>query len=148
MSEGLRHALQETQKPVVEVSFYNLVANGETSVITPTVIGRAMGLRQYSYLAGLLALVLSLDDATFLNPTAPNRSRFDAAVLLTHSRWLNAMTGANAFPTVEWSAALGQGLKAFRSGEREWHLCLIDGPNMSNLAREDGTRGLMASLPP
>jgi 3-dehydroquinate dehydratase-2 len=72
VSEGLRHALQETQKPVVEVSFYNMVANGETSVITPTVIGRAMGLRQYSYLAGLLALVLSLDDVTFLNPSAPD----------------------------------------------------------------------------
>jgi 3-dehydroquinate dehydratase-2 len=72
VSEGLRHALQETHKPVVEVSFYNLVANGETSVITPTVIGRSMGLRQYSYLAGLLALVLSLDDVTFLNPAGPD----------------------------------------------------------------------------
>jgi 3-dehydroquinate dehydratase-2 len=72
VSEGLRHALQETHKPVVEVSFYNLIANGEVSVFTPTVIGRAMGLRQYSYLAGLLALVLSLDDMTFLNPDAPD----------------------------------------------------------------------------
>jgi 3-dehydroquinate dehydratase II len=71
VSEGLRHALQETHKPVVEVAFYNLIANGEVSVITPTAIGRAMGLREYSYLAGLLALVLSLDDESFLNPDAP-----------------------------------------------------------------------------
>src|ERR1700677_556849 len=41
ISEGLRHALQETHKPVVEVAFYNLIANGEVSVFTPTVIGRA-----------------------------------------------------------------------------------------------------------
>lgn len=71
VSEGWRHALQETHKPVVEVCFYNLIANQEVSVFTPTVIGRAMGLRQYSYVAALLGLVLSLDDETFLNPGAP-----------------------------------------------------------------------------
>jgi 3-dehydroquinate dehydratase II len=72
VSEGLRHALQETHKPVVEVAFYNLIANGEVSVFTPTVIGRAMGLREYSYFAGLLGLTLALDDETFLNPDAPD----------------------------------------------------------------------------
>ena len=72
VSEGLRHALQETHRPVVEVAFYNLIANGEISVFTPTVIGRAMGLREYSYVAGLLGLVLALDDETFLNPEAPD----------------------------------------------------------------------------
>ena len=71
VSEGWRHALQETHKPVVEVSFYNLIANEEVSVFTPTVIGRAMGLRQYSYVSALLGLTLSLDDETFLNPGAP-----------------------------------------------------------------------------
>lgn len=71
VSEGWRHALQETHKPVVEVSFYNLIANQEVSVFTPTVIGRAMGLRQYSYVAALLGLTLSLDDESFLNPGAP-----------------------------------------------------------------------------
>lgn len=71
VSEGWRHTLQETHKPVVEVSFYNLIANNEVSVFTPTVIGRAMGLRQYSYVAALLGLTLSLDDETFLNPGAP-----------------------------------------------------------------------------
>lgn len=71
VSEGWRHALQETHKPVVEVCFYNLIANHEVSVFTPTVIGRAMGLRQYSYVAALLGLTLSLDDESFLNPGAP-----------------------------------------------------------------------------
>jgi len=70
VSEGLRHALQETHRPVIEVAFYNLIANGEISVFTPTVIGRAMGMREYSYLAGLLGLVLALDDESFLNPDA------------------------------------------------------------------------------
>ena len=71
VSEGWRHALQETHKPVVEVCFYNLIANSEVSVFTPTVIGRAMGLRQYSYVAALLGLTMSLDDESFLNPDAP-----------------------------------------------------------------------------
>ncbi len=72
VSEGLRHAMQETHKPVVEVAFYNLIANGEISVFTPTVIGRVMGLREYSYVAGLLGLVLALDDESFLHPDAPD----------------------------------------------------------------------------
>lgn len=72
VSEALRHALQETKKPVYEVCFYNPVAVGEISVLTPTVIGRAMGLRQYSYIAGMLGLVLALDDVSFLNPKAPD----------------------------------------------------------------------------
>ena len=61
----------ETHKPVVEVTFYNPVANGEISVFTKTAIGRVMGLREHSYTAAPLALVLSLDDRTFLNPEGP-----------------------------------------------------------------------------
>ncbi len=68
VSQGWPHALLETRKPVVEVTFYNPVANNEHSVFTKTAIGRVTGLREYSYLAALLALVLSLDDADFLNP--------------------------------------------------------------------------------
>lgn len=71
VSEAMRHALQETRKPVVEVCFYNLAANNEVSVFTPTAIASAGGFRQYSYLAGLLGLVLSLDDESFLHPDAP-----------------------------------------------------------------------------
>jgi 3-dehydroquinate dehydratase-2 len=69
-SQGFPHALMETKKPFVEVCFYNMVANNEISVFTPNAIGRVMGLRQYSYLAALLALVLALDDDSFLSPEA------------------------------------------------------------------------------
>ena len=72
VSQGWPHALLETRKPVVEVTFYNPVANGEVSVFTKTAIGRVMGLREHSYTTALLALVLSLDDRTFLNPDAPD----------------------------------------------------------------------------
>lgn len=72
VSEAWRHALSETHKPFLEVHFYNLPANGETSVFTPSAIGQSMGLRQHSYVAGLLGLVLALDDETFLNPDAPD----------------------------------------------------------------------------
>ena len=71
VSQGWPHALLETRKPVVEVTFYNPVANNEHSVFTKTAIGRVMGLREHSYTAALLALVLSLDDESFLNPEAP-----------------------------------------------------------------------------
>jgi len=71
VSQGWPHALLETRKPVVEVTFYNPVANGEASVFTRTAIGRVMGLREHSYTAALLALVLSLDDRTFLHPEGP-----------------------------------------------------------------------------
>jgi len=70
VSEAMRHALQETRKPVVEVGFYNLLANDEVSVFTPTAIASSTGFRQYSYLGGLLGLVLSLDDESFLHPDA------------------------------------------------------------------------------
>jgi 3-dehydroquinate dehydratase-2 len=72
VSEAWRHALAETRKPVVEVQFYNLATRNEVSVFTPSVIGRVMGFREYSYIAGLLGLVLGLDDETFLNPDAPD----------------------------------------------------------------------------
>ena len=70
VSEAMRHALQETRKPVVEVCFYNLVANGETSVFTRSAIASVTGLREHSYVAGLLGLVLALDDESFLHPGA------------------------------------------------------------------------------
>ena len=47
------------------------MADGEISVFTRSAIGRVMGLREHSYTAALLALVLSLDDRTFLNPDGP-----------------------------------------------------------------------------
>jgi 3-dehydroquinate dehydratase-2 len=68
VSQGWPHALIESRKPVVEVCFYNMVANSEDSMFGRTSIGRVMGLRQYSYVAALLGLVLALDDETFLHP--------------------------------------------------------------------------------
>jgi 3-dehydroquinate dehydratase-2 len=66
VSEGMRHALQETRRPVIEVHFHNLAASSQVSVFSPSVLGMCMGLRQYSYLAAVLGLVLALDDDSFL----------------------------------------------------------------------------------
>lgn len=49
VSQGWPHALLETRKPVVEVTFYKPVANGEVSVFTKTAIGRVMGARAFLY---------------------------------------------------------------------------------------------------
>lgn len=70
ISQGWPHALLESRKPVVEVSFYNMLANNELSTFGGTAIGRVMGLREFSYIAALLGLVLSLDDESFLHPEA------------------------------------------------------------------------------
>ena len=76
IGEAIRHALQDTEKPVVEVHFANISAvagvprglNSGTlkSTFTHTATGLCMGLRQYSYTGALTALVFSLDDDTFL----------------------------------------------------------------------------------
>ncbi len=71
ISQGWPHALIETRKPVVEVCFYNMLANNEVSTFGGTTIGRVMGLREHAYVAALLGLVLSLDDKSFLHPGAP-----------------------------------------------------------------------------
>jgi len=78
VGEAVRHALEETGRPVVEVHFANIahgpagprgIAGGPLrSSFTHTATGITMGLRQYSYLGALTALVLSLDDETFLRP--------------------------------------------------------------------------------
>lgn len=71
ISQGWPHALIETRKPVVEVCFYNMLANNEVSMFGGTSLARVMGMRQYSYVAALLGLVLALDDKSFLHPGAP-----------------------------------------------------------------------------
>lgn len=70
VSEGWRHALQETKKPVVEVHFHNLFAHGEVSLFSSSAIASVTGFREHSYVAAVLGLVLSLDDRNFLNPHA------------------------------------------------------------------------------
>ena len=76
VGEAVRHALEETGRPVVEVHFANVMAPPTAprglpggpweSRFTKTATGLCMGLRQYSYIGALTALVLSLDDEEFL----------------------------------------------------------------------------------
>jgi len=71
-----KHALTETGKPFIEVHFANIVAPPTAprglpigpwrSTFTPAATGVAMGMREYSYAAALLALTMALDDKTFL----------------------------------------------------------------------------------
>lgn len=74
--EGVRHALEDTTRPVVEVHFANTQAAAGAarglgggaiqSSFTHTATGLCMGLRHYSYIAALTALVHALDDTSFL----------------------------------------------------------------------------------
>jgi 3-dehydroquinate dehydratase-2 len=76
VGEGVRHALEDSQRPVMEVHFANIAASAGgarglgggsiRSSFTHTATGLAMGMRQYSYLAALTALVFALDDEDFL----------------------------------------------------------------------------------
>lgn len=76
VGEGVRHALEDTGKPSIEVHFANISAGAGgarglgggsiNSSFTHTATGMAMGLRQYSYAAALTGLVLALDDQDFL----------------------------------------------------------------------------------
>ena len=71
-----KHALTETGKPYVEVHFANIVAPPTAprglpigpwqSTFSPSATGVMMGLRQYSYSAAILSLVMALDDENFL----------------------------------------------------------------------------------
>lgn len=76
--EATRHALADTTRPVVEVHFANLSRHltGVAPDVTPrsrfthSATGLVMGLRQYGYPAALMALVMGLDDETFLGGAA------------------------------------------------------------------------------
>jgi 3-dehydroquinate dehydratase-2 len=55
----------------------------------------------------------------------------------------------DGFPPARWARDLGAGLRRFRQNDHEWRLCLIDGPNMSNLGaggRDPRTYGVTPSL--
>lgn len=81
MGEAVRHALEDTTRPVVEVHFANIsgapgtprgLASGKLrSTFTHTATGLCMGLRQYSYTAALVGLVMALDDEGFLGAELP-----------------------------------------------------------------------------
>ncbi|MCY1193034.1 type II 3-dehydroquinate dehydratase [Achromobacter veterisilvae] len=80
VGEGVRHALEDTGRPVMEVHFSNISASAGAarglgggsinSSFTHTATGLCMGMRQYSYIGALVALTLSLDDADFLGAQA------------------------------------------------------------------------------
>jgi len=75
--EAVRHALEETEKPFIEVHFSNISqsAGGSRglgggsikSSLTHSALGISMGMRQYSYISALTGLVLSLDDPSFIS---------------------------------------------------------------------------------
>lgn len=76
VGEGVRHALEDAGRPVMEVHFSNIAASSGSarglgggsinSSFTHTATGLCMGMRQYSYIAALVALTLGLDDGNFL----------------------------------------------------------------------------------
>lgn len=77
--EATRHALSDSRRPYVEVHFANIVQHfthvapdgpAYQSRFSATATGVVFGLRQYSYLGGLLALVLGLDDRRYLGGEA------------------------------------------------------------------------------
>ncbi|SMH46677.1 type II 3-dehydroquinate dehydratase [Azospirillum agricola] len=81
VGEGVRHALEDTGRPTVEVHFANISAGAGASrglgggsirsSFTHTATGLCMGLRHYSYVAALTGLVLALDDEGFLGADLP-----------------------------------------------------------------------------
>lgn len=84
VGEGVRHALEDTGKPVIEVHFANISAGAGAarglgggsinSSFTHTATGMAMGMRHYSYAAALTGLVLALDDEGFLGAATDTAS--------------------------------------------------------------------------
>ncbi|RLA53156.1 MAG: dehydroquinase [Gammaproteobacteria bacterium] len=76
VGESLRHALKDSFRPTSVVHFHNAEL-GEPSIFSPSVTCISSGLDYFSYLSGLISLVLALDDMDFLNPegnSATNRS--------------------------------------------------------------------------
>lgn len=77
-SAGVPQALFDTKLPVVEVHFTNISAGASSprgpvygageSKFTPLATGNCMGLREYSYVAALTGLVLSLDNELHATP--------------------------------------------------------------------------------
>lgn len=67
IGESLRHALRDAKRPHVEVHFDNAKLC-QNSIFSASVTTISSGLGVHSYLAALVALVLSLDDEDFLHP--------------------------------------------------------------------------------
>lgn len=68
IGESLRHALRDAKRPHVEVHLENRDLSRQTSIFAPSVTSIVSGLDEFSYLGALVALVLGLDDPSFLAP--------------------------------------------------------------------------------
>lgn len=66
--ENVRHCLEDSGLPYVEVHFSNIVVRELKSVFTRTAIGVCHGLRKHSYTAALVAVTGFLDDGDFVRP--------------------------------------------------------------------------------
>jgi 3-dehydroquinate dehydratase-2 len=58
--EPTRLALEQTDKPYVEVHFANIFATGHESIFTKSATGTVMGFRHYGYLGALVAVAARL----------------------------------------------------------------------------------------
>lgn len=65
--DHVRHSLEETRLPCIEVHFANIAVTGHRSVFTRTAVGVCHGFRRHSYTAALVAMAGILDDDTFPN---------------------------------------------------------------------------------
>ena len=66
--EHVRHCLEDSGLPYIEVHFSNIVVRGLETVFSKSATGVCHGMRKHSYTAALLALVGMLDDGDFVRP--------------------------------------------------------------------------------
>jgi 3-dehydroquinate dehydratase II len=67
-AEHIRHCLEESRLPYIEVHYANIAVTGHPSVFTRTAVGVCHGFRKHSYSAALVAMASILDDEDFPKP--------------------------------------------------------------------------------
>lgn len=67
-AEHIRHCLEESRLPYIEVHYANIAVTGHHSVFTKTAVGVCHGFRRHSYAAALVAMARILDDTAFPKP--------------------------------------------------------------------------------
>ena len=67
-AEHIRHCLEESRLPYIEVHYANIAVTGHHSVFTKTAAGICHGFRKHSYTAALVAMASILDDPDFPKP--------------------------------------------------------------------------------
>jgi len=67
-AEHIRHCLEESRLPYIEVHYANVAVTGHHSVFTKTAAGVCHGFRKHSYTAALVAMASILDDPDFPKP--------------------------------------------------------------------------------